>query len=297
MIKLKDVDGGLVRLFESNSKIYKTSNAYLGVIVFDTFGKQQLRTVGSWACHGGFQRGTLKAYLHVGDKLFVLLSSVQACRETILDEGKKTYIGWLVSESPYKDIFIEKNPDSILTTGWVIDPNHPQNLVAGGCIATRFFTENYVTGLRERFEVWIEAVKAGFTGNEAYIMALLFYPTKGKTYPIQYSNYGSNGHCSVELSTLNDAKNFITNSPIFLDGSSFKSLVGYTSGVSNTWRGGGRGKNSLDSIRVLKPLTGEVGVNLNIFYKEPLSKTFSIKNREELVDVFTQARELIKNAS
>lgn len=119
-------------------------------------------------CHAG-----ICPTLDVGEeRMFILSSSVKkdyfngACGWLINSGAAKSWIDYLVNRSPYADMFTDKDYESILELGYVVNCNAPSNAVSAALTATRQIWE-YPARV-----VAFHMLKEHINENLAYVMCM-----------------------------------------------------------------------------------------------------------------------------
>ena len=283
--------------FSKSSKDYKSNNAYLGVVQQDKVGVQSLKILGSGPCHGAFMSSNLSRVIASGNTIEFLLSSVQNLQ--VGKEGVVAYFDWLVNRSPWRDVFITKDPEDIIKNGWVVSPNFPSNFVTSALIATRFVTESYTHVILERYNVYKDILAMGFNESEAFLFSYLFNRKRQeKSFPVTFVPVSS-GHTviGVDNPTESYCRNFLLGEAKGSHQDTFKAKMGYVDGIHNVWKTPKVANSSALNtwIKALRPKDATAKKNLNIFHKAPTSG-WEIPNAEAFKSVIEQALERIYNA-
>lgn len=245
--------------------------------------------IGRYVCHGWLQ--THNHFLKSKDTKYIL-SSVMSPHAT--DEQLRRHTDWLVNRSPWAVMFVEKDVQSILDYGHVVSPDHPYNFVAAGLIASRFCTESYVDGYKQRVFVWSELLGMGCTEDEAYIFAHMFAPVSGNNYPVTF-NRMSSGHTPFLSSNYQEdyIRNFLNHRPQNLVKETLRDCNGYISGGLSTLWGSSTSKDSLaEAIKRLIPVSKDKKKDHNIFRKAP-SNGWTYSNRKDFASVIDQLKGIL----
>lgn len=230
------------------------------------------------ACHAGLY-GAPK-----GKPLKGVWSVYKQPNEEWTEEGQKQFVDWMVNRSPYAESFLLKDVDTIMKGCWVSDPNHRDDLVVGGSIATRFISEGYYRG---NGFVWQELVKNGADETNAYIFAQTFGAINdGLTYPITVSP--GDHHTSINFSSLpiQVSKNFINNNrlgnrPNYQDSRTYTSLNRlFNSGQYKTIE-------FREWAKAVKPIKKRLHMSYNIF-DQGKKKINVISDADDLMSVYEQ---------
>lgn len=238
---------------------------------------------GNAACHGRLQKG----YYPKG--VVAILSLV---REEYAKDKKDDclrYITWLANESPWAAIFVEKDANRIWNYGWVISPDHPANFVASGCIATRFFTENYELAVKKRFKIWVELTSNGYSGTEAFLFANLIASTHPSLYPMSAVPL-TNGHTVFDAVNMSFdvAKAFLSYRPTNLQ-PLLNVQEGVAGGVFALWSGNNGDDKFAKLFCKLTPTNATTKVDLHIF-RGAKKESALLRNIDDVKSVIEQAK-------
>ncbi|QHJ82115.1 MAG: hypothetical protein [Caudoviricetes sp.] len=151
------------------------------------------------------------------------------------DEATRLYVTYLVSYSPYKNVFITKDVDFILEHGYIIDARQPARLVVAGCYATRQIWEK-----SERCEGFLSLYKAGIPLDLAFVFGCQCSEYKeGK---MKFAQQGSdhshlaNGQLSNKcILNFLDGKPQFAGKPYNVDESASDNKHGGSYGVNGMW--------------------------------------------------------------
>lgn len=93
-------------------------------------------------CHANLKR--------IGNSA-VIVTWVRRVREKAYWEDQVRWLGWLINDSVFKDMYITKDPQEALSRGLCVSGDQPQNLVAAACIATRLcFEKPSLIGVQDK---------------------------------------------------------------------------------------------------------------------------------------------------
>lgn len=206
------------------------------------------------ACHAGL------SCTHVAGKdakITTVISGFQFCEASEAD--KRLFINYMLNDSPWKEVFINKDVDHVLKNHWWVDATVPSNFLANALVATRLPTE-----FPQRFRVFIDAVKEGVSGDEAYIMSMLLNKSS--------KNYNwslASGHICFNTSPIQEVyKRFVNHTPKDM-GQPYNKVQGYNSNNGVWGPDYGGGNKGQDLLFRIVPESMTVAKNLNIFYKPP----------------------------
>lgn len=266
---------------------------------FNSFGafinkKDEYILVGKWVCHGWLGEGTLRSRGWGDGGLKYMLSAVMAPH---MDKNYvPVFIDWLVNRSPWRDVFVDKNVESILKYGYLVNADFPTRFITSAMIASRFPTESYSGDTFEkRCLVWRELLDMGCTESEAFIFAHM-YDSKNTTtlYPITASRVSS-GHSTFGGFGYQEdyVRNFLNANPSDITGHKLSSGRGYANdSICNIWGRSYDGDHFWTKVQKIVPRSRNQGVDHNIF-RQLVAKTYSYKNREDFASVITQLREML----
>ncbi len=276
-----------------NQFILDTTDAHHNVyMAYVLQGKKEpyYYLVGNAACHGRLQ----KSYYPKG--VMAILSVV---RKGYIEDNKEAclrYISWLVNESPWAAIFIEKDVARVWDYGWVISPEHPANFVASGCIATRFFTENYEEAVKKRFKIWLELTANNYSGTEAFLFANMISSVRSDLYPMSVVPL-TNGHTifdGVNMS-FEVAKAFLSHKPTNLH-PLLNKQGGVSGGVFALWTGHSGSGSFAKVLTELSPLNAKTKVDLHIF-RAVKTKSAILANIDDVKSIIEQAKVVLYEKS
>lgn len=256
--------------------------------------------VGRWVCHGWLKSYEVTRNNWVNNGAKYVLSAVM--KPNMSKEDLKIFIQWLVTESPYAHIFVDKDVKSILEYGYLVDAAHPAAFITSALITSRFPTESYVNvqTFTKRNMVWRELIDMGVNKTEAFFFAQLYDAASIKSlYPITPSRLSS-GHTPFHSFGYqeNYVRNFLNGTPQLQEYTTLLSKgYGYVDGtVDNVW-----GKKSDNSeafwnvVKALAPQNKTKGKDHNIFRKVVVD-TLEYTNREDFLSVIDQLRGVIYRA-
>lgn len=281
----------------SRAKRISDHNSYGAFILKDgTYAK-----VGPWVCHGWLSDYNLTHYVQpkaeVAKKgIKYVLSHVM--KPHVSDNLLRRFIDWLVKRSPWQHIFVDKDVDSILKYGYVVDANHPTSFITSAFIASRFVTESYSSKgeVENRCKVFEELLDAGCPENEAFFFAHMYTSeAKGKdTYPIVFSRWSS-GHSTFLPNNYqeNYVRSFLRGEPQNHGAGVLANGKGYENNtINNTW-GKATSKDSFaEAVKSLMPISKSKKVDHHIFRRAP-SVGYAYKDREDFMSVIEQLRGMI----
>jgi len=277
--------------FLKDGASFKGNNAFIGYASVGNraiLNGQNYKRIGPGPCHGDLGNSSLRFAIvrEEGNKLFILS---QKQKLLVTEESDRLFFDYLVNRSPWKDVFLDKNYESVAKFGHVADTDLPSNLVISAMIASRASTESYNSGITDRLKIFHEITSLGFGENFAYIMSLVYGGDVEKKYKVSYLPISS-GHIvfNFDQAQENYFRNFVNNTPQNLSPVSFLENGGYGNdgGVVNLWAT--RGGNAFSKwMSTLKPISAVKAVNHNIFHRAPSDK-FIITSKEEFKDVLDQ---------
>lgn len=281
----------------ARSKRSSDHNSYGGFILKDN----SYALVGPWVCHGWLSDYNLNHYVTcrgaVQSKgVKYVLSAVM--KPHVSDSLLRRFIDWMVKRSPWQHIFVDKDVDSILKYGYVVDANHPTSFITSAFIASRFVTESYSSKgeVENRCKVFEELLDAGCPENEAFFFAHMYTSeAKGKdTYPIVFSRWSS-GHSTFLPNNYqeNYVRSFLRGEPQNHGAGVLANGKGYENNtINNTW-GKATSKDSFaDNVKSLMPISKSKKVDHHIFRRAP-SVGYAYKDREDFMSVIEQLRGMI----
>ena len=271
------------------------NNAFGGIVTSDGGYVK----VGRWACHGWLQGYNLEAKVpYAFNKkggIKYILSAVM--KPHVTEDKLRRFIDWLVHRSPWADIFVDKDIDSILTYGHLVDANFPTSFIVSGMIASRFVTESYSGDeIEKRCAVYQELLDIGCTENEAFFFAHMYNVSNvKKVYPITFSRYYS-GHATFYASDYQEdyVRNFLRGTPANVGKNMLCDCKGYESdSVNALWAKRSEKSDAFgERVQSLRPASKAVKQDFHIFRKA-LSNGFEYKDREDFASVIQQLRGLL----
>lgn len=283
-------------LFSSKAKKNKgPHNAFLGYIQDVGSGKLEYVHVGSAACHGPFGgQGRMPR-----NKVPFLLSELRPLLGT--EETKKEvaprFYHWLMNESVWAPLFVDKDYESVKERGFLISTDQPATFTLSGLVATRTFTEKYNSDFARRVGVYGELLKAGASLKEALLFMHYLGGENGKSpYPLKWSNLSS-GHTIMNAGShpLEYSKNFLKEK-YFVSPTTFNEYGGYMSGAHAMWIEDRRERyeSSLffNKVKKIRPRKVVKVRDYHIFRPAP-KEVVAVSDLEGLKDVVTQLKELI----
>lgn len=204
------------------------------------------------------------------------------------------YISWLINNSPYAEVFLNKDPEFILDNYYICDAAAPTNVLIGGLICTRFTWEDKN---RNALPVWARIVKLGGDPNLAFAFSHIFRKTiasRTELYPIAATT-GQDYHNLMTFSNapLYKVVNFVKDNKQHIE-EPFNIKREYNR-VENLWEGAGNITPTFyDSCAYLQPISNKETVNYNIFKTSTnVKKLYEISNDEDLMNIFNQLEEAI----
>lgn len=84
-------------------------------------------------------------------------------------EASKAFIDWCINTSPYADVFLDKDPDSVTKLPAVLSTHHHPRMVIGAAILIR-----YRAHLASRVSTWHQFVKHGVNPTLAFVLCNIF---------------------------------------------------------------------------------------------------------------------------
>lgn len=282
-------------LFSSKAKKNKGShNAFLGYIKDVGGGRFEYAHVGSAACHGPF--GGMG---RVSPNTEFLLSELRPLLGTkeIKEEVAPRFYHWLMNESVWAPLFVDKDYESVKERGFLISTDQPATFTLSGLVATRTFTERYNTDFLRRVGVYAELLKAGASFKEALLFMHYLGGENGKSpYPLKWSNLSS-GHTIMNAGCqpLEYSKNFLEER-YFVSPTTFKKNCGYMSGAHAMWIEDQRERYEsspfFNEVKKIRPRKVVKVRDYHIFRPAP-KEVVAVSDLEGLKDVVTQLKELI----
>lgn len=266
---------------------------------YNSFGafvnkKDEYILVGKWVCHGWLGEGTVGSRGWGAGGIKYVLSAVMYPHMD--KDDVPVFIDWLVNRSPWAEVFVDKDVNSILKYGYLVNADFPTRFIASAMIASRFLSESYSGDTFEsRCKVWRELLDMGCTENEAFMFAHMYDATSTKVlYPITASRLSS-GHSTFLGFGYQEGyvRNFLNATPANLTGRKLSSGVGYIyDTICNIWGSSYDSDSFWERVQKIVPRSRNQGVDHNIF-RQMVAKTYSYKNREDFASVITQLREML----
>ncbi len=277
-----------------------SANSYGAFILSDG----TLGTVGPWVCHGWLRDENFPKYLRM-DNLsarltrtspIYILSAVMYLHTS--RAFALNYINWLVNDSNWAEVFVDKDPERIMRLGYLVDANHPSNFIASAFVASRFLTESYsgAASLKLRHKVYDRLLSLGCTRNEAFIFAHMYTPeTEFSLYPVVPMLFNT-GHTPFSYNGLTQiaTKNFLTNTKAHLNKGTIAGGFGYPSNsISRVWGEPPTYEDKFwQTVRGLQPKKVTKSVDHNIFRKIKLDG-MAYSSDEDFMSVITQLKGII----
>jgi len=272
------------------------NNSFGGFIL----GDDSYLNIGRWVCHGWLSEYNMLE-CHTGRNRYkthgikYVLSAVMKPHTT--DDIVRLFIDWLINRSPWAHMHMDKDVDSVLRLGYMVDANYAPEAVTSGFIASRLITESYSSpdDFAIRCLVWKELIDIGCTENEAFFFAHM-YKGSGKKdlYPITFNRMQS-GHSTFHGCNYqeNYIKSFLNASPVNLSGRLLSRGEGYHSYTINSIWGKTTDKDSFaEKVQNFVPVRKALKVDHHIFRKAP-KQGFSYKSREDFASVIHQLKECL----
>ncbi len=274
--------------FGDKKKGHEGEVAFMGVI--DSDG-QLTRAYGN-VCHASF-RESVSYHFSIDDnkKIQYLLSAQQ--KRLCSKEEEIFFVDWLVNKSPYTEVFVNKDVDSILAYGHVIDPNQFSTLIGSALVATRFITESGGQSPFGRWPIFQEIIRCGESVDMAFLFSHLYTSQNSKQlYPMILAPLDNNHVCIKPAEhSLDYMKNFLAHKAI--KGASFKERNGFGYGLASAWEAFDGSKTKADVLLGrLIPASQFVGKNHNIFAIKPKNQ-YALKNDKDLVNIIQQVKEML----
>lgn len=259
--------------------------------------------VGRWVCHGWLSDYNVSHHiLNIKDRDKIKVQGISYVLSAVMKPHVSKglllrFVDWLINRSPWAAIFVDKNPESVVKYGYVVDANYPANFIASAMIASRFVTESYVAKgeVEDRCAVYEELLNMGVTENEAFFFAHMYTASNAKSvYPIQFSRWSS-GHSTFSAYNYqeNYVRSFLTGKPVNLEKNLLAAGLGYGSNTINNLWGNPTDKDSFGkAVQDLVPLRKEEKKDHHIFRKAPV-KGYQYTNREDFMSIIEQLREML----
>lgn len=281
----------------ARSKRSSDHNSYGAFILKDgSYAK-----VGAWVCHGWLSDYNLVN--HIQPKKVVNQTGIKyvlshVMKPHVSDDLLRRFIDWLVNRSPWAHLHIDKDVDSILKHGYVVDADHSSSLITSGFIASRFVTESYTSDneVKSRCKVFEELLNMGCSENEAFFFSHMYTSDgpKAEVYPITFARWSS-GHSTFFANNYQEdyVRNFLRGTPQFLANNKLSTPKGYENYTINKVWGNQTGKDSFgDRVQRLIPISKNEKQDHHIFRRAP-AKGYSYKDREDFMSIIEQLRGII----
>ena len=281
----------------SRNKRSSDHNSYGAFILKDgSYAK-----VGAWVCHGWLSDYNLLHHIQpkkVVNEIGIKYVLSHVMKPHVSDKLLRRFIDWLVNRSPWAHLHLDKDVDSILKYGYVVDADHSAAFITSGFIASRFVTESYSGKgeMEQRCKVYEELLDMGCPENEAFFFAHM-YTSEGKSkevYPITFSRWSS-GHSTFFSHSYqeNYVRSFLSASPVNLGKNVLSIPKGYeNNSINNIW-GACTGKDSFgERVKSLIPISKSEKKDHHIFRRAP-SVGYSYKDREDFMSIIEQLRGII----
>ena len=225
---------------------------------------------GNTACHAG-----IRSYGQVGD--LAIYSQHQGPVKK--DKNIDTFYHYLMYESPWSSIFVKPKVKDVVQdakeNGLILSTNHPNNMVAQACFASRLATEN-----KDRVVAFSDLYKAFGNKDLAFLVAS-FTVKSGDGFTFT-SNKGGHFHFNSGLSKKY-VENFLKHK--YRKGTTTIKKPRYEYTVNDSFSKDG-GDYLLDFLRKFDPKKG-IEIKLNIFDTKPkpkaIGKTFRVSDIPQLV--------------
>lgn len=253
--------------------------------------------IGKWVCHGWLQDHHIDSHSgrsHYSSGIKYVMSAVMKPRTD--SDHLKTYVDWLINQSPYQHIFVDKDPDSVMKYGYLVDADNCPSFITSAMIASRFLTESYLGGasVLQRAQTHKELLNLGLSGTEAFVFAQMFSSEKaGHIYPITFNPFCS-GHSVFHSTAYQEdyVRNFLSGNPVGLTSFRLSKREGYSGGIHDMWgKPDRKDRNTfLDWVKGRVPIRKALKTDHNIFRKAPQSG-WSYTNGEDFLSVIEQVKE------
>lgn len=116
------------------------------------------------SCYGGFHGLGLSLPRDFVPEIMILHEPSYSKSEAV-----RAYIDWCVNESPYRDVFLDKDPDYIMKHPIALDMDQHPRMVIGAAILIR-----YRSHLTSRVSFWHQLVKKGVHPDMAFILCNIY---------------------------------------------------------------------------------------------------------------------------
>lgn len=228
--------------------------------------------IGYGACHGNFGGSGYVDYT-------ILWSWKMNTLKNTAQEAEKPFVEWLVNKSPWADVFIDKEYDSICENGHAARTDLPSDYILSGLVASRFFTETHTTWTAPHTHTFADLLKEGVDATDAFLMAIM-YKKVGNSYQYQMQS----GHEILpqhwSLGTLKAfmEKNYNPKTSLF------KTVGGYrTIGTAWTWKNDG--PRTSDRAKVWGKVESNKGIDYNIFRRPDPNQAYPQLSLKTLIDL------------
>jgi len=256
-------------------------------------GDNSYRLIGKWVCHGWLQEHQVQNWYRSEYKgIKYVLSAVMSLNKGVSKKRALTYIDWLINRSPWAEVFVDKNAESVMELGYLVDAKHPSNFITSAMIASRFITEAYVSPdtFEGRNKLFFELLEAGVPETESFLFCHYYSGAKKDLFPVYYSPI-STGHTvfSDRMFDKDYFKNFLRGFAVNPSKEFLDKGKGYQGGIFMLW-GEGKGHNKFSEfMRALKPARVSLKVDLNIFRKIKEDQ-IQYDNMEDFLSVLRQLK-------
>ena len=194
--------------------------------------KGKVENCANTACHAGLRSGS-HGGIQMKNPEYIVSHIQEPNQHTIFNSNDKKeeslhlFLEWLTNFSPYRHTFQSKSASKIIKDGSLVSyTDKPSNLVAGGLIASRLWSE-----FPNHFNVWKNLVDNGCCPNTAFMMAHYFSQTKAR---INRNNLS--GHAALNGQYVNYQSSFeafLNERPFFVGG--IYKEERYYNQIHNTW--------------------------------------------------------------
>lgn len=140
------------------------------------------------------------------------------------EEARRAFAEWLVNFSPFRSVFVTKDIDAIMKDNFIVaSTDHPSNLMAGGIMATRIFSEHQNVG-----RVWYGLVKAGLHPSLAFYVAYDF-KTEADERTLYPTSSSHTGCFDTNCTSREGLVNILMDKPVYLATSNYRQSNTYSS--------------------------------------------------------------------
>lgn len=265
-------------------------NTYTGFIRTNN----TLSVIGKWACHAPISDYNWSRWVGSDATPKYFLSFVTSALTKGAEKLLPGYIDWLINRSPWQTIFVDKDVNSVLQYGHLVDCSQPSSFIGSAMIASRFFNEAYDTSIQPRYKVYERLLGVGATENEAFFYSHMF--THDPRQGVYFAPFSS-GHSTFYAQNYQESyvRNFLRATPVYLrESETLKKGKGYSSGSLNRVWGDTTTSNAfLNWAKGVAPKRGNVKEDLNIFRKIK-GKSFYFTSDEDLYSLLEQLRERVQ---